>query len=123
VQKSGHTGHPSNTTSLFAFKVKEYVCVCVCVCVCVYVCMYVCLCMYVCMYVLCKDICNVHMKSKQIKCQTATTKAHSCASPFQRFLNFIPLYMMEPGSSGSIVSDYGLGDRGSIPGRGKGFFV
>jgi hypothetical protein len=29
-------------------------------------------------------------------------------------------------SSGSIVSDYGLddraGDRGSIPGRGKGFF-
>jgi hypothetical protein len=25
-------------------------------------------------------------------------------------------------SSGSIVPDYGLGDRGSIPGRGKGFF-
>jgi hypothetical protein len=48
----------------------------------------------------------------------------SCASPFQGFLNFIPLYMMkEPASSGSIVSDYGLDDRGSIPGRGKGFFV
>jgi hypothetical protein len=26
------------------------------------------------------------------------------------------------GSSGSIVSDYGLDDRGSIPGRDKGFF-
>jgi hypothetical protein len=26
------------------------------------------------------------------------------------------------GSSGSIVSDYGLDDRGSIPSRGKGFF-
>jgi hypothetical protein len=26
-------------------------------------------------------------------------------------------------SSVSIVSDYGLGDRGSIPGRGKGFFL
>jgi hypothetical protein len=24
---------------------------------------------------------------------------------------------------GSIVSDYGLDDRGSIPGRGKGFFL
>jgi hypothetical protein len=26
-------------------------------------------------------------------------------------------------SSGGIVSDYGLGDRGSIPGRGKEFFL
>jgi hypothetical protein len=26
-------------------------------------------------------------------------------------------------SSGSIVSDYGLDDRGSIPSRGKGFFL
>jgi hypothetical protein len=26
------------------------------------------------------------------------------------------------GSSGSIVSDYGLDDQGSIPGRGRGFF-
>jgi hypothetical protein len=26
-------------------------------------------------------------------------------------------------SSGSIVPDYGLDDRGSIPGRGKGFFL
>jgi hypothetical protein len=26
------------------------------------------------------------------------------------------------GSSGSTVSDYGLDDRGLIPGRGKGFF-
>jgi hypothetical protein len=26
-------------------------------------------------------------------------------------------------SSVSIVSDYGLDDRGSIPGRGKGFFL
>jgi hypothetical protein len=29
----------------------------------------------------------------------------------------------EPGSSGSIVSGYGLDDRGSFPGRGKGFFL
>jgi hypothetical protein len=27
------------------------------------------------------------------------------------------------GSSGSIVSDYGLDDRGSILGRGRGFFL
>jgi hypothetical protein len=27
------------------------------------------------------------------------------------------------GSSGSIVSDYRLDDRGSIPGRGRGFFL
>jgi hypothetical protein len=26
------------------------------------------------------------------------------------------------GSSGNIVSDYGLDDRGSIPERGRGFF-
>jgi hypothetical protein len=29
----------------------------------------------------------------------------------------------EPGSSGSIVSDYGPDDRGSIPGGDKGFFL
>jgi hypothetical protein len=29
---------------------------------------------------------------------------------------------MRRGSSDSIVSDYGLGDRGSIPDRGRGFF-
>jgi hypothetical protein len=28
---------------------------------------------------------------------------------------------MSRGSSGSIVSDYGLDDRGSIPDRGRGF--
>jgi hypothetical protein len=27
------------------------------------------------------------------------------------------------GSPVSILSDYGLGDRGSIPGSGKGFFL
>jgi hypothetical protein len=30
--------------------------------------------------------------------------------------------MSTRGSSGSIVSDYGLDDRGSIPDRGRGFF-
>jgi hypothetical protein len=29
----------------------------------------------------------------------------------------------EPGSSVNIVSDYGLGDRGSILDRGRGFFL
>jgi hypothetical protein len=29
----------------------------------------------------------------------------------------------EPGSSVSIVSDYGLDDQGSIPDRGRGFFL
>jgi hypothetical protein len=33
------------------------------------------------------------------------------------------LWKQEPGSSGSIVSDYRPGDRGSIRGRGKGFFL
>jgi hypothetical protein len=35
-------------------------------------------------------------------------------------------HLLEPGSSVSIVSDYGAGrpfDRGTIPGRGKGFFL
>jgi hypothetical protein len=31
--------------------------------------------------------------------------------------------MCEPGSSVSIVTDYGLDDRGSIPDRGRGFFL
>jgi hypothetical protein len=31
--------------------------------------------------------------------------------------------LMSRGSSGSIVSDYGLDDRGSIPDRGRGFFI
>jgi hypothetical protein len=31
-------------------------------------------------------------------------------------------YNWSRGSSGSILSDYGLDDRGSIPGRGNGFF-
>jgi hypothetical protein len=31
--------------------------------------------------------------------------------------------MWSRGSSVSIVSDYGLDDRDSIPGRGKGFFL
>jgi hypothetical protein len=30
---------------------------------------------------------------------------------------------MSRGSSGSIASDYGLDDWGSIPGRGRGFFL
>jgi hypothetical protein len=32
-------------------------------------------------------------------------------------------FIEEPGSSVSIVSDYGQGERGSMPGRGKGFFL
>jgi hypothetical protein len=31
--------------------------------------------------------------------------------------------MLEPGSSVSIVSDHGLDGRGSIPDRGRGFFL
>jgi hypothetical protein len=30
--------------------------------------------------------------------------------------------LQEPGSSVSLVSDYGLDDRGSIPDRGRGYF-
>jgi hypothetical protein len=32
-------------------------------------------------------------------------------------------FTREPGSSISIVSDYGLDAQGSIPGSGKGFFL
>jgi hypothetical protein len=32
-------------------------------------------------------------------------------------------YVRSRVSSGNIVSDYGLDDRGSIPGGGKGFFL
>jgi hypothetical protein len=32
-------------------------------------------------------------------------------------------YRRSRGSSVNIVSDYGLDDRGSIPGRGRGFFL
>jgi hypothetical protein len=41
-------------------------------------------------------------------------------SVFSFFRSF--LYTWSRGSSGSIVSDYGLDDRGSIPDRGGGFF-
>jgi hypothetical protein len=37
--------------------------------------------------------------------------------------NSVPNARTEPGSSGGIVSDYGLDDRGSIPGGDKGFFL
>jgi hypothetical protein len=37
--------------------------------------------------------------------------------------NFTIYICYKCGSSGSIVSDYGLDDRGSIPDRGRGFFL
>jgi hypothetical protein len=57
--------------------------------------------------------------------------------PVQRSINYLvyPIYIyiyiyiyivcvcVEPGSSVSIVSDYGLDDRGSIPDRGRGFLL
>jgi hypothetical protein len=36
--------------------------------------------------------------------------------------SFYECYQRAEASGGSIVSDYGLDDRGSIPGRGRGFF-
>jgi hypothetical protein len=41
---------------------------------------------------------------------------------YLRILSSIGL-MWSCSSSGSIVSDYGLDDRGSIPNRGRGFFL
>jgi hypothetical protein len=32
-------------------------------------------------------------------------------------------FFSEPGSSASIVSDYGLGDQGLIPDKGRGFYL
>jgi hypothetical protein len=37
-------------------------------------------------------------------------------------IDFSPLFYGSRGSSVSIVSDYGLGDRGSNPDRDRGFF-
>jgi hypothetical protein len=37
------------------------------------------------------------------------------------FCSTVVRHFRSRGSSGSIVSDYGLDDRGSIPGRGRGF--
>jgi hypothetical protein len=39
-----------------------------------------------------------------------------------KIINFNIDYTESRGSSGSILSDYGLDDRGSIPDRGRGFF-
>jgi hypothetical protein len=38
------------------------------------------------------------------------------------FIMQLLVYLWSRGSSGNIVSDYGLNDRGSIPVRGRGFF-
>jgi hypothetical protein len=46
-------------------------------------------------------------------------KQNACGTNFQKNLLIHP----EPGTSGSIVSDYELDDRGSIPDRGRGFFL
>jgi hypothetical protein len=40
-----------------------------------------------------------------------------------KYLNYFFLNIGSRVSSGSIVSDCGLDDRGSIPGGGKGFFL
>jgi hypothetical protein len=42
--------------------------------------------------------------------------------PIYQFSFSVPIYWSR-GSSVSIVSDYGLDDRGSIPDRGRGFFL
>jgi hypothetical protein len=46
---------------------------------------------------------------------------HSSASRSENIAVLI-VFIRSRGSSGSIVSDYGLDDRGSIPDRGRGFF-
>jgi hypothetical protein len=43
-------------------------------------------------------------------------------SSWTTFTQRTRLYIRSQGSSVSIVSDYGLDDRGSIPDRGRGFF-
>jgi hypothetical protein len=48
--------------------------------------------------------------------------ARWATSKRRRFFLILLSHVGSRGSSGSIVSDYGLDDRGSIPGRGKGFF-
>jgi hypothetical protein len=49
-----------------------------------------------------------------------------CFEPFvpriYSVLALFPNFITYRGSSGGIVSDYGLGDRGSIPDRDRGFF-
>jgi hypothetical protein len=52
-----------------------------------------------------------------------STKQHFlCAFPTKNFV-FISYFDDEPGSSVSIVSDYGLDGWGSFPNRGRGFFL
>jgi hypothetical protein len=38
------------------------------------------------------------------------------------YLMYTTIKIWTRGSSGSIVSDYGLDDRGLVPDRGRGFF-
>jgi hypothetical protein len=64
---------------------------------------------------------NSSLQASQPKCRSLTPP--SCISSSLRVQITELLIKQEPGSSGSIVSDYGLDDRGSIPGRGKGFFL
>jgi hypothetical protein len=48
-----------------------------------------------------------------------------CSMEKVKLVNYVNYYICkgEQGSSVSIVSDYGPGDRGSIPGKDKGFFL
>jgi hypothetical protein len=47
----------------------------------------------------------------------------SRVSPENTVSVHVPLNKGEPGSSVSVVSDYGLDGRGLIPDRGRGFFL
>jgi hypothetical protein len=71
-----------------------------------------------------------HLCSVMDAVSTSETSVNLCESSRCNILEEIPLYLKHIKSLGSsvsqsvsIVSDYTLDDRGSIPSRGKGFFL
>jgi hypothetical protein len=75
------------------------------------------------------EICNVRCKRCQCHVSHGIKATHLsteqlCGSELRLFLSDPHTDMWtEPGSSVSVVSVYRLGDRGSIPGSDKGFFL
>jgi hypothetical protein len=74
---------------------------------------------------------HIHLISKGMQLQRiqrdagrhmVTNSRYNLSSKSKLVQHFVTYYFLR-GSSVSIVSDYRLGDRGSVPGRGKGFFI
>jgi hypothetical protein len=70
----------------------------------------------------CPDICLKGLRKTNKTCQDSQSLVRDFKQRPAKSHSFLSSFRWSCGSSGSIVSDSGLDDRGSIPDRGRGFF-